>query len=103
MTALAKLRFLFNLAFYVLPIAGFRIIGAIVRAWMKTLPLGPSIWNGFAGALMANTPPKQLQAILPSTIDVYNAWTLSHKNNSKVDLLAADGSTRLLWIGAKQK
>lgn len=102
MTTLAKLRFFFNLVFYVLPIAGFRIIGAIVRGWMKRLPLGLCIWNGFSGALMANTPPKQFQAILPSTIEAYNTWALSHGNKSKVDVLAADGSTRLLWIGPKQ-
>jgi hypothetical protein len=102
MASLAKLRFFFNLVFYVLPIAGFRILGAIVRAWMKKLPLGPSIWNAFTGTLMANIPPKQLQAILPSTIDVYNAWALSQGNKFKVDILAADGSTRLLWIGSEK-
>lgn len=103
MSALVKLRFFFKFVFYVLPIAGFRILGAVIRAWMTKLPFGPSIWNAFAGTLMANTPPKQIQARLPPTIDVYNAWVLSRGNSPKVDVLVPDGSTRLLWIGSKQE
>jgi hypothetical protein len=68
---------------------------------LKNLPLGASIWNGFAGALMTNTPPQYLQAILPSTIDTYNAWISSQGAVPAVDVLAADNSTRLLWVGPK--
>ncbi|KAL3478868.1 Alpha/Beta hydrolase protein [Aspergillus californicus] len=99
--AFTKLRFLVNFVFSVLPHAAFRVPGAIVHAWLKKLPLAPSIWNGFAGALMANTPPWQLQAILPSTIDVYNAWVASQGVTPAVDTLAADNATRLLWIGPR--
>ncbi|KAH8697700.1 catalytic protein [Talaromyces proteolyticus] len=99
---LTRLRFLFTLAFFILPRAAFRIVGAMIRAWQKKLPLGPSIWNGFAGALMANTPPQQLQAILPSTMETYDAWVLSHGASYAEDILTADNSTRLLWLGPKK-
>ena len=95
-------RFLFTLIFRVLPSAAFRIPGAIFRALLKQLPLGPAMWNGFAGALMANTPPNQLQAVLPSTIDVYDAWVVSHGASRAVDVLAADNATRLFWIGPRK-
>lgn len=95
-------RFLYTLIFSVLPSATFRIPGAILRARFKRLPLGPAIWNGFAGALMAKTPPDQLQAILPSTIDVYDAWVESHGANRAVDILPADNTTRLLWLGPRK-
>lgn len=102
MTAFANRRFLYTLIFHVLPSAAFRIPGAIVRAGFKQLPLGPAVWNGFAGALMAKTPPDQLRAILPSTIDVYDAWVGSHGASRAVDILAADNSTRLLWLGPRK-
>ncbi|OJI97979.1 hypothetical protein ASPVEDRAFT_49853 [Aspergillus versicolor CBS 583.65] len=102
MPAVAKWRFLPTLIFSVLPSAALRISGAILRAWFKRLPLGPAIWNGFAGALMAKTPPVQLQAILPSTIDVYDAWVESHGANRAVDILPADNTTRLLWLGPRK-
>ncbi|OJJ76868.1 hypothetical protein ASPBRDRAFT_190214 [Aspergillus brasiliensis CBS 101740] len=98
---LLKVRFLFTLVLRVLPRASFSISGAIYRAWLKGLPLGSSIWNGFAGALITNTPPDQLQAVLPSTLDTYEAWTLSHGVDRTVDVLAADKATRLLWIGPR--
>jgi hypothetical protein len=60
------------------------------------------MWNGFAGALMAHTPPNQHQAILPSTIDVYNSWVASHGASRSVDVLAADDSIHLLWIGQRE-
>ena len=59
------------------------------------------MWNGFAGAFMTNTPPRQLQAILPSTFDTYNAWMSSRNVRCVVDILDADESTRLLWIGPR--
>lgn len=99
--ASTKLQFLIIFLFRTVPCAVSRILGAAVRAWLKNLPLGASIWNGFAGALMINTPPQQLQAILPSTIDTYNAWILSHGAIPAIDVLMADNSTRLLWIGPK--
>lgn len=102
MTAFANWRFLYTLIFHVLPSAAFRIPGAIVRAWFKQLPLGPAVRNGFAGALMAKTPPDQLQAILPYTIDVYDAWVGSHGASRAVDILAADNATRLLWLGPRK-
>lgn len=101
-TAFTSLRFLFTVLLFVLPRAACRIPGAIIRAWQRKLPLGPSIWNGFAGALMANTPPRQLQAILPSTIETYSAWVSSHGANCAVDVLPADNSTRLLWMGPRK-
>lgn len=88
--------------FRTLPSAVFRISGAFVRAWLKGLPLGSSIWNGFTGALMANTHPRDLQTLLPSTVEIYNAWVSSHKAAHNVDVLAGDNSTRLLWIGPKK-
>ncbi|KAJ5383227.1 catalytic protein [Penicillium concentricum] len=97
-----RLRFLFTLVFGVLPRAAFRVPGAIIRAWLSNLPLGPAIWNAFAGSMMVTIPPAQLQAILPSTFDTYNAWTLAHGDNPRVDVLSADNSTRLLWIGTKK-
>jgi hypothetical protein len=100
--ALTKLQFLFTLLFYVIPHAALRMPSAIIRAWSKKLPLGPAIWNGFVGALMVNTPPKQLQAILPSTIDTYNAWVASRETVRAVDVLSADKFTRLLWIGPRR-
>ncbi|KAL4984470.1 alpha/beta-hydrolase [Aspergillus falconensis] len=100
--ALTKIQFLVTLLFYVIPHAALRIPSAIVRAWSKKLPLGPAIWNGFAGALMVNTPPKQLQAILPSTIATYNAWVSSCGAVRAVDVLPADKFTRLLWIGPRR-
>lgn len=51
---------------------------------------------------MANTPPRDLQAILTSTIDIYNAWVSSNDAARAVDVLAADNSTRLLWIGPRK-
>lgn len=102
MPAFAEWRFLSTLIFYVLPSAAFRIPGAIVRAGFKRLPLAPAIWNGFAGALTAKTPPDQLQAMLPSTIDVYDAWVLSHGASRAVDVLPADNATRLLWLGPRK-
>ncbi|KAL5363161.1 alpha/beta-hydrolase [Aspergillus floccosus] len=81
--------------------AAFRIPAALVRAWLKGLPFGPSIWNAFAGAMMVNIHPKALQTILPSTIETYNAWALSHNAVHTIDVLAADNSTRLLWIGPR--
>lgn len=98
----ANWRLLFTFVFYVLPSASVRIPGAIIRACLKRLPLGPAIWNGFAGALMANTPPSQLQAVLPSTIDVYDAWVASHGASRAVEILPTDESTHLLWIGPKK-
>lgn len=69
---------------------------------MKGLPLGPSIWNGFAGAVIADTAPRDLQSLLPSTIETYNKWVASHNATHTVDILAADNSTRLLWIGSRK-
>ncbi|KAL4820743.1 alpha/beta-hydrolase [Aspergillus spinulosporus] len=100
--ASAKRQFLFTFVLCVLPYAVFRIPGAIVRALLKKLPLGPAIWNGFAGALMANTPPQQLQAMLPSTLDMYNSWVTSRGASYAADILAADNATRLLWIGPRK-
>ncbi|KAE8325984.1 alpha/beta-hydrolase [Aspergillus sergii] len=100
--AYRKFSFLFTLLFRILPSAAFRIPGAIVRALLKKLPLGSSVWNGFVGALMDNTPPDELQAILPSTIDTYNAWVSSNGATHAVDVLAVDNSTRLLWIGPRK-
>jgi hypothetical protein len=97
-----KIRLLLTFFFQILPNAAFRISGAFVRAWLKGLPLGPSMWNGFAGALMIHTRPRDLQSILPSTIETYNTWTSSHNTAHTVDVLAADNSTRLLWIGPKK-
>ncbi|OQE37300.1 hypothetical protein PENCOP_c010G01413 [Penicillium coprophilum] len=94
-----RLQFLFTFVFGVLPRVAFRVPGAIARAWLKKLPLGPAIWNAFAGSMMATIPPAQLQAILPSTFDTYNAWTLGHGVSPRVDVLSADNSTRLLWLG----
>ncbi|GAT25288.1 hypothetical protein RIB2604_01902420 [Aspergillus luchuensis] len=96
---LAKVRFFFTLVLCVLPRAAIRIPAAVVRACLKRLPLGSSMWNGFVGALMTNTPPDQLQAVLPSTLETYEAWVLSHGVSRAVDVLAADNATRLLWLG----
>ncbi|CAK41906.1 catalytic protein [Aspergillus niger ATCC 1015] len=96
---LAKVRFLLTLVLCVLPRAAIRISAAIFRAFWKGLPLGSSMWNGFAGALITNTPPDQLQAVLPSTLKTYESWVLSRGVSRAVDVLAADNSTRLLWIG----
>ncbi|KAL4959075.1 Alpha/Beta hydrolase protein [Aspergillus stella-maris] len=96
-----KIRFLLNFLFCVLPHATCWIPAAICRALYKKLPLAPSIWNGFAGALMANTPPAQLQAILPPTIDVYDEWVSSRGIYPAVDVLEADNATCLLWIGPR--
>lgn len=101
-SAPTKLRIFLTFAFWTLPNAAFRISGAIVRAWLKGLPLGSSIWNGFAGALMVNTHPRDLQSILPSTIETYSAWVLSHNIAHAVDVLAADDSTHVLWIGPRK-
>ncbi|KAL3455132.1 Alpha/Beta hydrolase protein [Aspergillus heterothallicus] len=85
-----------------------RIPSAIIRAWLKSLPLGPSIWNAFTGALMATTPPRQLQAILPSTVDTYRSWALSHGDCSGVEEVSVavtdddDHVLRLLWIGPRR-
>ena len=57
------------------------------------------MWNGFAGALITNTPPDQLQAVLPSTLKTYESWVLSRGVSRAVDVFAADNSTRLFWIG----
>ncbi|PLB54516.1 alpha/beta-hydrolase [Aspergillus steynii IBT 23096] len=97
-----RLQFLFTFLCWVLPHAALRIPAAIVRARIRGLPLGPSIWNAFAGALMANAPPHQLQAIMPSTIETYNAWISSHGTRRAVDILPADRSTRLLWMGPRK-
>ncbi|KAL2817919.1 alpha/beta-hydrolase [Aspergillus cavernicola] len=86
----------------VLPRTAFRIPGAILRALLKKLPLGPSIWNAFAGSLMAGTSPQQLQAILPSTLETYNTWALSQQDSPRVDIIAADNSTRLMWVGPRK-
>ncbi|KAJ5675493.1 hypothetical protein N7462_008390 [Penicillium macrosclerotiorum] len=51
---------------------------------------------------MVNTHPRDLQSILPSTIETYNTWVSSHNTAHTVDNLAADNSTRLLWIGPKK-
>lgn len=51
---------------------------------------------------MDNTPPQELQAILPSTIDTYNTWVSCNGATRAVDILAADNSTRLLWIGPRK-
>ncbi|KAL2835450.1 hypothetical protein BJY01DRAFT_238827 [Aspergillus pseudoustus] len=74
-----KIRFLLKFLFCVLPHATCRIPAAICHALCKKLPLAPSSWNGFTGALMANTHPAQLQAILPPTIDAYDAWVSSRE------------------------
>lgn len=50
---------------------------------------------------MVNTHPRDLQTLLPSTIEAYNAWVTSHNAAHTVDVLAADNSTRLLWIGSR--
>jgi hypothetical protein len=102
LSAYTKLRLLVNFLFRTLPSAAFRIPGAIIRAWLKGLPLGPSAWNSFAGALMTSTPPRDLQVLVPSTIDTYNTWVSSHGAAHAVDVLAADNSTRLLWIGPRK-
>lgn len=101
-SASTKLRIFLTFLFLTLPNAAFRISGAFVRAWLKGLPLGSSIWNGFAGAVMVNTHPRDLQSILPSTIETYNAWVSSHNIAHTVDFLEADNSTRLLWIGPRK-
>ncbi|KAJ5338486.1 hypothetical protein N7452_005214 [Penicillium brevicompactum] len=51
---------------------------------------------------MVNTHPRDLQSILPSTIETYNAWVSSHNIAHTVDFLEADDSTRLLWIGPRK-
>ncbi|CEL11012.1 hypothetical protein ASPCAL14119 [Aspergillus calidoustus] len=99
---LTKLKFLFTLAFYILPHAAIRIPRAVIRAWLKRLPLAPAVWNGFAGTLMAETPPDQMQAILPSTFDAYTAWVAARGIPRTVDVLAVDNGTRLLWMGPRE-
>lgn len=98
-SAFVKLRLLLKLVFYILPRAAVTVTGAIVRSWLRKLPLGPAIRNAFAGTLMANIPPVQLQAVLSTTFDTYNAWTLARGDSPRVDVLSADNSTRLLWLG----
>jgi hypothetical protein len=99
---LTKLRFLFTLVFSIIPHAAIRIPGAIIRAWLKQLPLAPAAWNGFAGSFIADTPPDQLQAILPSTFEAYSAWVAARGTPRTVDVLAADNATRLLWMGPRK-
>ncbi|KAB8263702.1 alpha/beta-hydrolase [Aspergillus pseudonomiae] len=94
------LQVLFNFVFFVLPSATGRIGRAIIRAWLRKLPMKPAIWNGFAGSLMLNIPPVQLQAILPSTFDAYKEWITSRGDDIRVDVVA-DNSTRLLWVGPR--
>ncbi|KAL4894873.1 alpha/beta-hydrolase [Aspergillus ambiguus] len=98
---IGKLRVVFNIVIFVFPSAVARIAQAVVRAWQKNLPLKPTIWNGFVGSLMVNIPPGQLQAILPSTFDTYESWMLSKGNVPRVDV-AADNSTRILWVGPRE-
>ncbi|GES58204.1 amidohydrolase family protein [Aspergillus terreus] len=70
-------------------------------AWLSNLPLRLAIWNGFVGSLMVNTPPDQLQAILPPTFDTYSTWVLSKGREVDADILG-NTSTGLLWIGPKR-
>lgn len=101
-TPFGQLRFLFNFALFTLPLAAVKVSRAIIRAWLSNLPLRPAIWNGFVGSLMVSTPPDQLQAILPSTFDTYSTWVLSKGREVDAEVLRADTSTRLLWIGPKR-
>ncbi|KAL2853404.1 Alpha/Beta hydrolase protein [Aspergillus pseudoustus] len=109
---LTRLRFLLTFLFSTVPTSLVRIPSAIIRAWLKNLPLGPSIWNGFAGALMATAPPRQLQAILPSTIETYKAWAASQRDCAGVEEIVVEAAggdddgddlIRLLWIGPRRR
>jgi len=111
---LTRLRFLLTFLFSTVPTSLARVPSAIIRAWLKNLPRGPSIWNGFAGALMATASPRQLQAILPSTIETYKAWAASRRECAKngveeivVEAAGGDGEgddlIRLLWVGPRRK
>ncbi|KAL4801252.1 Alpha/Beta hydrolase protein [Aspergillus unguis] len=94
-----KLRLIASFLFWTLPNAVIRSSGAFFRAWLKGLPVGPSMLNGLIGSLMDNTHPRDIQAVLPPSVEAYNAWVVSHNTPPTVDVLAADKSTHLLWIG----
>ncbi|KAJ5737861.1 catalytic protein [Penicillium malachiteum] len=50
---------------------------------------------------MANIPPKQIHAVLPSTVDTYQKWTTAVGGLPDFELLS-DGKTRLLWLGRRK-
>lgn len=85
-----------NFLVFVLPSALRNTVAAAIRALVQRLPIGASIWNGFARSLMTNLSPHQIQALLPSTIDTYRSWMTSAGKSPLVQVLS-DGSTRLLW------
>lgn len=97
LSLLGRLQLCCRIAFVVLPSGLFNIVQAAARAWWQRLPLGSSLWNGFARSLMSHISPHQLQAILPSTIETYRTWCTEAGHPHVVDVLA-DGATRLFWL-----
>ncbi|KAJ6007297.1 alpha/beta-hydrolase [Penicillium herquei] len=50
---------------------------------------------------MANLPPKQIHAVMPSTVNTYETWTAGVGDLPDIDTLA-DGKTILLWLGRRK-
>lgn len=97
----AKMGLFFKFTFWLLPHGLLNMAKAAVRAWLEGLPIGPSLWNSFARPLMANITPKEIHAILPSTIDTYREWTAAAGYEYNVKVLA-DNETRLLWLAQRK-
>lgn len=99
MTASTKARILFNFIILVLPIAACNTLKAVLRAWLQRLPIGLAVKNAFGRAAMGHTPTRDIQAILPSTIDTYRQWAASVGFRPEIETLS-DNATRLMWIGS---
>ncbi|KAJ5115849.1 alpha/beta-hydrolase [Penicillium angulare] len=97
----ARLGFFLNVAVLTIRYGIINMAKAAVRAWVKGLPMGPSIGNSFIRPLMANIPPSQIHAVLPSSIETYRAWTIASGNEPDIDVLE-DGETRLFWLGQRK-
>ncbi|KAI9927608.1 hypothetical protein AWENTII_006442 [Aspergillus wentii] len=99
-----KAHLLFTFCFVVPPISIHNIIGAVIRAWLQRLSIRASIRNAFARSLMTHIRPRQLQAILPPTLEAYRSWLSSKGSQFGITHEAHmldDKHTHLLWLGER--
>lgn len=93
-----------RICFVVPPTSIHNIIGAVIRAWLQRLSIRASIRNAFARSLMTHIRPRQLQAILPPTLEAYRSWLSSKGSQFGITHEAHmldDKHTYLLWLGER--
>lgn len=98
LSAFGQVSFAFRVLVLAVPACLLDIVKAAIRAWLRRLSLRSCIQNVVVRAFMTHIPPHQIQTVLPSTVETYQAWVASAGKMPRIQILP-DGSTRLLWLG----